>query len=103
MLFNEGLCAENKAETQKSLAQAEEVLSGKTYQASISIRGGSAYETTVKPSALLDSPIADLRTVAPISYDKCGNVTSIQDVTLSGLLVNGDANTILTQQSNCTK
>ena len=103
-LFNEGLCVNDSADMQKSLTSAEEMLSGKIYETDIKLTSSyQVHKTTVKPLALLDSPIADLRTVAPSAYDKCGNVVAIQDPTLSGILVNGDANIILTKQSGCTK
>lgn len=103
MLFTEGLCSSDAVATHKSLAQAEEGLNGKIYTTQIRLRDNSTYNLDTKPAALLDSPIADLRSVAPTAYDKCGNVVSITDATVSGILVNADANTILTKQSECSK
>jgi hypothetical protein len=103
MLFSEGLCSTNEKQAQKDLTTAEEALNGKLYTKELEMRDQSKYNFVIKPVALLDSPIADLRSVAPVSYDKCGNVAAIQDATVSGILVNGDANIILSKQSDCTK
>ncbi len=108
MLFNEGLCADRSAaEIEKGLTETEEALNGKTSALTVTIeRHDSAteqYTIMTKPVALIDSPIADLRAITPSAYDKCGNALAIHDPSLSGLLVNKDANVILAKAANCDK
>lgn len=119
MLLNNGLCAEksNAAEDSKNLSLASDVLMGKVIENAI--LGGSqsyefidgrwelvvkeGYKTSLKPVAIFESPISDLRNVLPQTYDKCGNVTSIKDSTLAGVFVKGDFNTYLSKSAECKK
>lgn len=58
--------------------------------------GNKVAETVIRPSAPLDNPIQDLRSVAPTSYnDECGSPVALADNTIGGLFPNKDANSYL--------
>jgi len=123
MLLNNGLCAEkaNAVEDSKNLSLASDVLMGKVMQ-NVEIGRQESYQyvgtwpnghyekvvkqgyiTSVKPVAIFETPIADLRDVLPQTYDKCGNITSIKDASLAGVFVNNDVNTYLSKSAECDK
>lgn len=110
MLISQGLCSDKSAapeQISKNIAQAQDLLSGKIFdnvaihKKQINGTTVEEYKTTIKPIALFETPVADLRTLMPTALDKCGNVTAIQDNTVSGLFINGDYNKILEIQVLC--
>lgn len=98
-LFNKGLCAsrDNAAETARNLRTVESVLNGAVLRYDVS----GAYSTSWKPSVLLETPIADVRSVLPTKVDPCGNAIEIADGTLGGSFPKGDFNHVLTLSSSC--
>jgi hypothetical protein len=124
MLLNNGLCVEksNAAEDSKSLSLASDVLMGKVMenveigrQESWKYVGTAwpngeykkivkeGYITSVKPVAIFESPIADLRNILPQTYDKCGKATSFKDSSLAGVFVKNDLNALLLKTAECDK
>jgi len=102
MLVNKGLCNERtEAESLKGLAQVEDALKGKTDQLQVRNNSGQIYTASVRTVALSTSPMADLRSLVPTSYDQCGNALTIADQTVSGLLATQDANNILAHLADC--
>lgn len=105
MLFFKGLCdGRTEAESLKGLAETEEGLNtNKTFKTNVANKKGKLYTTYARTSALTNSPVADLRSIVPTSYDKCGNALTIQDQSVSGLIATQDANTILAHLADCNK
>jgi hypothetical protein len=102
MLFNEGLCDQRtEAESLKGLAEAEEGLNGKASQATAMNKYGQIYKFNTRAVALTNSPIKDLRSILPTSFDKCGNALTVADPSLSGLITTQDANNILAHLADC--
>jgi len=110
MLISQGLCSDKSTtaeQNSKNISQAQDLLSGKVFD-NVSVQkkqiNGAAveeYKTSVRPLALFETPVADLRALIPTTHDNCGNGTAIQDNTVSGLLINGDFNKILEIQTHC--
>lgn len=100
MLFNYGLCMDrsNAVENSKDLSIVSEILAGKILD-EVKLKGD--YVTSLKPISLFEAPIADLRSAMPLSYDRCGNVTSLKDSTLAGVFIKGDANAYLSATTTC--
>jgi hypothetical protein len=63
----------------------------------ITFEGGESVVTNVPK--YIANPIADLREVAPIAYDKCGEVVAIADATIKDLLPRGELAGLLKSQS----
>lgn len=104
MLFFRGLCDQRtEAESLKGLAETEEGLNGKTYEVNIRNNKNNIYKTHTRLAALSTSPIADLRSIVPTSYDKCGHALTIANQSLSGLIATQDANNILAHLADCNK
>jgi len=96
MLLNNGICTNkaNAVEESVNLSKVLDVLNGKILENVEFDREESweynsitntwvdtskpGYFTNVKPMAIFDSPVTDLRSLAPTSYDKCGQVTAIK-------------------------
>lgn len=49
----------------------------------------------IRPMAIFDNPVTDLRTVLPVKYDRCGHAVELRDKTLGGIFVNADVNDTL--------
>jgi hypothetical protein len=115
MLLNNGLCTDksNAVNDSLNLSKVMDVLNGKVIE---NVEFGREYSweydavtntwvdtskpgyfTNVKPMAIFDTPIADLRSLAPTAYDKCGQVTAIKDPTFGGVFVKGDYNVLLSR------
>ncbi|MCM2280354.1 MAG: hypothetical protein NDI61_00750 [Bdellovibrionaceae bacterium] len=80
-LFEDGLCVDSTTKVTKAIHLAEKILSGEIFQTE---------KVAVRPAALFENPIRDLKSQLPIEADKCGRVLSAADPTLGGLFPNGD-------------
>ncbi len=119
MLLNGGLCMMKSYadKDNKNLALASDILDGKVLE---NIELGhhetytfnkitlafdktvwKGYVTSVKPIAIFENPLTDLRNILPQTYDKCGNVTSVKDSSLGGVLVKSDLNIYLSGIAEC--
>lgn len=99
-LFQEGICVRDLVETAAALRKAEEALAGKDVLIDIP-RSETSYRTRIRPMSLVESPIADLRNLNPISVSDGGQVCSVGDSTFGGLFPLQDANTILSLNESC--
>lgn len=102
-LFNQGLCVKNDSavEIAKGLNKVEAALSGASLQAKIGNRSGGFYQTVLKPSSIIDNPIADLRKLTPLVFDRCNQLIGVADGSVAGLFPKGDGNTVLQLSSSC--
>lgn len=95
-LFEEGLCIEAKDGFEATLKTIEAVASFNRLVVPL----GEHREThTVSAPYFFSNPIQDLRTIAPTSYDACGQVRTIADTTLGGLFPDGEVNSELVRNS----
>lgn len=99
-LINTGICIESSKQTQinSTIRKVEAALAGSLVATTIQTEQGPV-QTVLKPSALLDQPIADLRSLKPVSLSSCGKVSSLGDATIGGLFPQADANDFLRQDA----
>lgn len=108
-LFSRGLCVQDlpdpnapKAET--FLRAVSAALSGASTEMGVADEQISVVELSNKTSwdyrtkanvfAPLNNPVADLKTLLPNQFDRCGQPLNVGDSTLGGLFPNGDANDV---------
>jgi hypothetical protein len=96
-VFHQGICIKNADETLRSLAVLEQVLSS-TVKVKI-VENQPEYELDYL--AWFKNPVQDLLTLAPKTYNRCGQATSLRDNTMGGLFVNGDADKTLVVSEIC--
>jgi hypothetical protein len=99
-LVNTGLCVESSKQTQvnNGIRKVEAAMNGAVFPITMQTSAGPT-QTTIKPSAILDTPIANLRSLGPVSFSACGKVASLGDGSLGGLFPQKDLNTYLQQDS----
>lgn len=105
-LFSRGICVDQDSKVISQdpsspyqtvgavLRVVEAALRGSSIDFTFAGRMGTI-DTEIKPSAFLNSPIADVRSLMPVRYDSCGKVIGTKDNTLGGVFVRGDANAVL--------
>jgi len=97
-LFDEGFCAHQvDSENQKTIALLESALSG-VITTEVQLPNGVKRHFVVDVLAPVRNPVQDLRSVAPASYDVCGDAASLRDKTLGGLFPRSDAELLLTRR-----
>jgi hypothetical protein len=109
-LFKEGVCVDNRSVTDKVLIVVEAVLKGQQVYATFGTKGynyytgqySQQYETIINPMALINSHVADLKSLDP-QYNDCNKVESVADKTLGGLFPKGEANSALKADSQCNE
>lgn len=90
-LFSQGICVENMDKAKKDVAVLEQILKG-AVEAKVSVPGQDREETTqVDYLAWARNPIQDLRQIAPLTYNRCGEPASLKDKTYGGMFPKGDA------------
>lgn len=94
-LFHFGLCVEPTDSVDTLLRTIEYVATHNSML--ITFEGGESVMTNVP--MYIANPIADLREVAPIAYDNCGEVVAVSDATLRGLIPRGELANLLKSQS----
>lgn len=80
-VFEDGVCVSTDSATNQAIAIAENILSGGIYQDK---------NVAIRPAAILERPIQDLKTQLPIEADKCGRIVKAADPTFGGWFPNGD-------------
>lgn len=97
-LFNSGICIKNSTETQNALGQLDKALAGVI---AIEVVDSQHVTKSINLDAFAwsQSPIQDLRSIAPTAYSACGKIAAIKDNTLGGVLV--DNNFSIFVDSNC--
>lgn len=109
-LYNHGICIDQASSSQlpAELRKVEDVLNGATVQTVIGnlsaydmVNGYPSIQVEIKPSALLDKPIDDIRSLTPVQFNDCGRLSSVSDATVGGLFPNKDANKALKVSSQC--
>jgi hypothetical protein len=95
-LVNNGICvpSSQQAGINTTVRKVEAALAGGLVPTQIGTSYGPI-PTVLKPAALLDQPIADIRSIGPVTFTHCGTLASIGDATVGGLFVKGDANNFL--------
>jgi hypothetical protein len=101
-LFGKGFCTVATTQSEADLKAIELVLGGASELISIQA-GEKSIPVLVNPTALLHKPLADVRTLLPVSYNKCGELASVGDATLGGIFPNGDFNRLLQSKQTETQ
>jgi hypothetical protein len=98
-IFEEGICidkADSKGKpTTDVLKTIEAALAGGLMSIEGVSQSGAVVMAEIKPVAPFANPVQDLRSLAPISYNECGNPVALADSTIGGVFPNGDGNTYL--------
>lgn len=98
-LVEAGLCIDKTDKQGKPvtdlLKTIESALTGGLMAVEGLAKDGSTIQAEIKPVAPLADPIQDLRSLAPTSYNQCGNAVALADKTIGGVFPNGDGNTYL--------
>ncbi len=96
-MFNRGLCVKNADQALRSLAMMEQVL---TSTMKVKVPNTNT-EFEMDYMAWFKNPVQDLVTLAPKTYNSCGQATSYRDSTYGGVFVNGDADKYLVAINDC--
>ncbi len=99
MLVENGICVGDKFESRDNLKLFDDILAGSTRQV-IRKADGQRVETAVDPMIVFKSPIANLRDIAPASYNACGKAETLRDNSLGRILPEGNAKSVLLD-GNC--
>ena len=94
-LFSNGACIAQSEKTESVLKTIELAMKGSQIQIPF-----AGQEITVVPLKLFESPVQDLRS-EPLTFNSCGEVTSVGYGTLNGAFPKGDLNKVLKTSSNC--
>jgi hypothetical protein len=73
------------------------VLAGQTIE--VKVGKNQEITTMVKPIAVLENPIADLKSLRPV-HNVCDKIQSISEDTLGGIFPNLDGNEVLASDAN---
>lgn len=99
-LFSQGICVENIDKAKKDVVILEQILKG-AIDTKVSVPGENRDETTkVDYLAWARNPIQDLRQIAPLTYNRCGEAASLKDKTYGGLFPQGDAEKFMLSPCN---
>lgn len=101
-LFENSFCIHNENEDgttlEDTLKVVEAVLAGQSLQ--ITYGSNKENKTEIKPAAILQNPIADLKALRPV-YNNCDKIQAVSDDTLGGLFPHNDANEVLSAEATC--
>jgi hypothetical protein len=101
-LINQGICIQNSApDLAIGVRKATAALAGAPIQTLFKGKYGPDYATVIKPAALMDAPITDLRVLSPVAFDPCNHVIGVADGTLGGFFPNSDANKVIPLFNTC--
>ncbi len=101
-LFNKGICISGKTGDGKSLDDLLKTIDLALAGEIIAIQSSHGATIQLKPAAIFNSPILDLKTLQP-QFNSCGNVTSVADSSFGGLFPSRDANSVLAKSSECQR
>jgi len=95
-LVNNGICVPSNQQSgiNSTVRKVEAALAGSLVPTTMETSAGPV-QTVIKPAALLDKPIADLRSIEPLTWSPCGKISSIGDATVGGLFPRSDVNAYL--------
>lgn len=117
-LFETGICIPEKSNrddlakalntennTGKVLKALELALSGNIMTLNYKDKNGNSRKTHVNYAQAFDNPIQDLKSI-PKSFNHCGNVASVNNKSLNGVFVDGDAEEVgknagIINRTNC--
>ncbi len=101
-LFGKGLCIKSENEDgsklEDVLKMVDTVLAGQTIE--VKVGKNQEIQTVARPVAILENPIADLKSLRPV-YNACDKVQSVSDDTIGGIFPNHDGNEALASDSQC--
>ncbi|MEQ1877042.1 MAG: hypothetical protein ABL958_10380 [Bdellovibrionia bacterium] len=90
-VFENGICIKYDSETEKYANLADQALMGAITVKLHKPGTDNEKETRVDYLAWARKPVADLRDIAPVSFNHCDKADRIKDNTLGGFYPNGDA------------
>lgn len=94
-LFSQGFCAKDINQAKKEISKLEQILKG-AIEEFVPVDNRNIVELTkIDYLAWARNPIEDLRSVAPMTYNRCGRAASLKDKTFGGVFPNGDAEKFL--------
>lgn len=101
-LVESGVCIKPQDQTglDKVLATLDQALAGSVTASLRNEKTQEKQEVKIKVFALFDSPIQDLRQIAPTEWTACNKVAAIKDTTVNGYLIGGNANDFIPQTCN---
>lgn len=101
-LFGKGLCIKSENEDGSKLEDVlrivDTVLAGQTIE--VKVGQNKEITTVVKPVAVLENPVADLKSLRPV-FNACDKIQSVSDDTIGGIFPNHDGNEALASDSQC--
>ncbi len=102
-LVNRGICIDQQSaiESSRALVQADRILGGKTLPVSFVSSNGATYSTEILPLAALEAPLANLRSLTPLTWNKCNQVAQVADLTLAGIFPKSDVNYVMKWTETC--
>jgi hypothetical protein len=108
-LFSQGLCVQDLPDPSAPKAQSVlrvfaaalagtaidvGVKEGQILAVDLSNRTDFTYKTKAQVLAPVTNPVADLKTLLPTQFDRCGRPLNVGDSTLGGIFPAGDANDV---------
>ncbi len=100
-LFNFGICVSNPTDAAQTVRKVASALAGRDIPVEFQNKYAQKYATVLNPASLMNSPIADLRSLTPLKFNKCNLLEGVGDPSVGGLLPKGDANTALVHLNTC--
>lgn len=102
-LVNRGICVDEQSaiDSSRALIQANRILGGQTVPVSFVSSNGATYSTEILPLAALEAPLANLRSLTPLTWNKCNQVAQVADLTLAGIFPKSDVNYVMKWTETC--
>jgi len=97
-LIENGLCIDEKTQKEVNVALLEQALNG-VINMSIKSNTGQMVDTKINYLAMFRNPVADLRSIAPASYDKCDNALTLRDNSLGGIYPDNNASLFIDKKA----
>ncbi len=102
-LVNNGICFDRESipAFRTGLDKFEAALDGDELPIMVRAHGGEPYQTRLHIAALYETPIQNLLSLMPLTYNECESVVGVADPTIGGLFPDGDANRFILLGQRC--
>lgn len=98
-LFQDGFCITQTPSVPRFLSTVEASLSGSPITFVIQSPNNSSAAVTINPVKFFETPLQDLRSLQPETYNWCGEISGLADGTFGGLFPTGDLNSYLSESA----
>jgi hypothetical protein len=96
-VFENGICIDGvNSEDEKNIALLDQLLSGPG-AVLVGTADGRKLNVMLDAFRVSDQPVANLKSLFPSQYNRCGQAIALHDPTFGGVLPNGDGNLFLSQ------